>query len=271
MHQFADELSNGRHRALTFTDGARPRNTNSATITANTTFTVTASNADRVRPQASRSVPSAQSSAVCRVPGFAKTLVVNWDWGRRLSKVDTCQTQGGLGTNGILVVPFTPTGPADNTSLVPISATNYPAATWSTPRDWRFRPNPAISTRPAAGAVSAATPSVYYAVGTAPVSPINGKPMGRIPHAGRAVLHQYCGANRRNQRQSRAGRQSCVPAGARSIRIASFVFRYKSRPDTDRSFGLHACPGFGRGSFVLGARHVCAPLTSSSPMRNAAG
>ena len=31
-----------------------------------------------------------------------------------MTKIDTWNTQGGLGTNGILVVPFTPTGPIDS-------------------------------------------------------------------------------------------------------------------------------------------------------------
>ncbi len=96
----------------TFSGGtSTSSNTNSATITATTGFTVTASNAggDAVA-QASVQVGGGDAIS-CAAQGFSKTLVYNWDWSTSVAQVDTTSL-GGMGTNGIIVIPFTATAPA---------------------------------------------------------------------------------------------------------------------------------------------------------------
>ena len=169
--------------AATFTGGADTgaTNTNGATISANTTFTVTATNGSG-SGQASRTVQvGAVVAGAISCPGYSKTVVVNWDWGNSsLTKIDTWQTQNGLGTNGILVVPFIPTGNADNI-VAQLSVTNYPASQMVNTKRLAISTQPCDLNPPqvagsAAMAVGGSTPTVYYVLGTSPVSGITGKP-----------------------------------------------------------------------------------------------
>jgi len=193
--------------AVAFTGGGG--STNGANITVNTTFTVTATNATG-SGQASKSVQVGAVTGAISCPGFTKTLVVNWDWESSLAKVDTWQTQGGLGTNGILVIPFTPTGPADNVD-VKFQATNYPAAQMVNTKRL------AISTQPCdlnpsapASIASGTTPSLTYVVGTAPVNYINGLPTAASLTPG--VQYYLNIAERKNVTASLpSGTPTCVP------------------------------------------------------------
>ena len=194
---------------FTGTDNTGSTNTNGATISANTTFTVTATNGTG-SGQASKSVQVGAVTGAISCPGFTKTLVVNWDWASSLSKVDTYQTQGGLGTNGILVIPFTPTGPADNVE-VKFSAANYPAANMVNTKRL------AISTQPCdlnpsepASVASGSTPSLAYVIGTAPVNFINGLPSAASLTPG--VQYYLNVAERKGVTANLpSGTQTCVP------------------------------------------------------------
>jgi hypothetical protein len=116
---------------------------------------------------------AAGGTNLCAAQGFSKTIFYNWDWaGAQVSHLDTASMNDmaggqGLGTNGILVVAFTPNGPADLDNPTTASATGYPA-----PNLINYL-TLAVSTQPcvlynevAAGSSSSTTPTVQYAVGT---------------------------------------------------------------------------------------------------------
>jgi hypothetical protein len=118
----------------------------------------------------------------CASQGFAKTIFYNWDWAGNVTHLDTAfmtDTSGGagLGTNGILVVAFTPTSPADVNNLTSISASGYPSPNMGNNLTL------AISTRacdlnPAAFATSTSSgPTLRYGVGSVPTSWISGQPI----------------------------------------------------------------------------------------------
>jgi hypothetical protein len=166
---------------VSFTGGSSTTvNTNGATITASTAFSVTATS-DAGSGQASRTVQvGAVAAGAISCPGYSRTVVVNWDWSNgSLVKIDTWVTQNGLGTNGILVVPFIPTGPADNV-MAQLSVTNYPAGQMVNTKRLAISTQPCDLNPPqVAGsanmAVGGSTPTVYYVLGTSPVSGITGK------------------------------------------------------------------------------------------------
>lgn len=182
-------------------------NTNSATITANTNFTVIASNAVGPAATAQALVTVGGVAGGLSCPGFAKTILVNWDWASGMTKVDTFYTQNGLGTNGILVVPFIPTGPANNV-LAQISATGYPSPSMENDQTL------AISSQPCdlVGLVKSESPSptVRYVVGTSPL--MFGKPQGASLTPGGQYYINIAG--RQNvSATSPSGTQTCVPGG----------------------------------------------------------
>jgi len=118
----------------------------------------------------------------CASQGFAKTIFYNWDWTGNVTHLDTAfmtDTSGGagLGTNGILVVAFTPNSPADVNNLTSISASGYPSPNMGNNLTL------AISTRacdlnPAAFATSTSSgPTLRYGVGSVPTSWISGQPI----------------------------------------------------------------------------------------------
>ena len=187
-------------------------NTNNATISATTSFSVTATNETGTGQSASRSVQVGAVVGGLSCPGFAKTLFVNWDWASSLSKVDTYTTQGGLGTNGILVIPFTPTGPADNV-MVQLSATNYPASNMVNSKRLAISTQPCDLNPSAAGATAqGSSPSLSYVVGTAPVNFINGQPTGASLTPG---VQYYINIAERNGINGSLpnGNQTCIPGG----------------------------------------------------------
>ena len=260
--------------AATFTGGADTgtTSTNGATISANTTFTVTASNGTGSGAGVEGACRSVQLSAALSCPGFNKTIVVNWDWSNgSLAKIDTWQTQNGLGTNGILVVPFIPTGPP-TTSWRSSARRITPRPRWSTRSDWRFRRSLAISNPPrVAGSatwLSAAPPRRFtMSSERRPVSGITGKPTAVALTPG--VQYYINIAGRQGVTATDPERYAVVRSGgSSSTRIASFGSRCKSRRDTDdlRS-GFHARPGSGRGSFIW-ARRIRAPRDVASAIRH---
>jgi hypothetical protein len=185
-------------------------NTNTANITATSSFTVTAHNDAGDSAPASRSVQVGTVTGGLSCPGFSKTLFVPWDWASSLNHVDTYVTQSGLGTNGILVIPFTPTGPADNI-VVQLSATNYPAGNMLNTKRLSISTTPCDLNPPeAASAVTGTTPSLSYVVGTAPISQITGKPSAAALTAGVQYyvnIAERSGVNNSNP----LGTQTCIP------------------------------------------------------------
>lgn len=163
-----------------FTNGpTTSANTNSANISANTTFTVTASN-DNGSAQAVRSVQVGAVTGGISCPGFNKTVVVNWDWNSNNivnNTVDTyLKAETSIGTNGILVIPFTPTLPA-NSTLAQLSITQFPGTHMVNQK------RVAISTQPCdlnpsapMSTAQGTTPKLFYVVGPAPVSNLTGQP-----------------------------------------------------------------------------------------------
>ena len=159
----------------TFSGGAgTTTNSNTATITATTGFTVTASNAGGdTAAQASVQVGTADTIS-CAAQGFSKTLVVPWNWATSIAQIDTWANTG-MGTNGILVVPFTPTGPADVNNLSAVSASSYPAGQVVAPITVSISSTPCELYAPAPGTAKGIDAvKVKYGVGT--VGTVFGKP-----------------------------------------------------------------------------------------------
>ena len=166
--------------AVQFNSGANTTtNTNSATINANTTFTVTASN-DNGSAQAVRSVQVGAVTGGISCPGFNKTVVVNWDWNSNSIPGNTIDTylsaSTAIGTNGILVIPFTPTAPA-NSTVAQLSLTQFPGTHMVNSK------RVAISTQPCdlnpsepMSTAQGTTPKLFFVVGPAPISNLSGQP-----------------------------------------------------------------------------------------------
>jgi hypothetical protein len=158
---------------VTFTGGATTTtNTNSATITATTAFTATASNAGGdAAATTSVQVGGGGPSISCTEQGFSKTLVVPWDWGGSLGGFDTyLPAYGGMGTNGIVVVPFTPTPPADVNNVTRIAATPYPGGQVNARITVAISDTPCDLTPPSPGSSSGIdSVTVSYGVGTVPL------------------------------------------------------------------------------------------------------
>ena len=155
-----------------FSGGAStPTNTNSATISATTAFTVTASNAGGdAAAQASVQVGGGEVIS-CAAQGFSKTIVYNWNWGSSQGTIDSFNLSGGMGTNGILVVPFTPTGPEDGLYAA-LQVVGYPGTHNTT-----VKRTMTISTQPCVLYEKApmitgtgATVTLYYGMGALPFS-----------------------------------------------------------------------------------------------------
>jgi hypothetical protein len=201
--------------SVAFNSGANTTtNTNSATINGNTTFTVTASN-DSGSAQAVRSVQVGAATGGIACSGFNKTVVVNWDWNsNNLNTVDTyASASTSIGTNGILVIPFTPTLPA-NDAVAQLSITQYPGTQMVNSK------RVAISTQPCdlnpSAAMSTAqgtTPKLFYVVGTAPVSNLTGQPQAASLQPG---VQYYINVAERNYitALNPQGTQTCVPGGS---------------------------------------------------------
>ncbi len=190
--------------------GTTTGNQNGADISANTTFTVTATNGVG-SAQASRTVQVGGVVGGLSCPGFTRTLLVNWDWATVLTKIDTWQVQNGLGTNGILVVPFTPTGPADNAASL-LSATGYPAPNMGNELRLAISTQPCDLNPPAPAAASGPSPSVFYVIGTSPVSGITGRPTKAALTPGVQYYINVAGRTGVSA-SSPSGSTSCVPGG----------------------------------------------------------
>jgi hypothetical protein len=130
-----------------------------------------------------------------------------------MTTIDTYVTQNGLGTNGILVIPFTPTAPA-NDAVAQLSVTQYPGNQMVNSK------RVTISTQPCdlnpSGPMTTAqgtTPKLFYVVGTAPVSAFTGQPQAASLTAG---VQYYINVAERNNVTSADpdGNQTCVPGGS---------------------------------------------------------
>lgn len=122
-------------------------------------------------------------SNLCAAQGFSKTILYNWDWAAApISKLDTWNMLDmaggtGLGTNGILVVAFTPNGPADVDNLASFSSTEYPGNSTIVPMTLALATAPCELNVPAPGMDTATSPAVSFGVGTVPISWSTGKPI----------------------------------------------------------------------------------------------
>jgi hypothetical protein len=138
---------------------------------------VTSSTGASAQAQASvqvNAVVGGGGTNLCAAQGYAKTIFYNWDWsGGPVSRLDTLYMSdmaGGtsLGTNGILVVAFKPTGPAEFNNITAVSATGYPAPNMINNLTLAISTQPCDLNPPAPAVSSSTTPSVSYAVGTVP-------------------------------------------------------------------------------------------------------
>lgn len=140
------------------------------------TVTVTAQQQGGGSAQALASVQASTQvgggTNLCADKGFSKTIFYNWDWAAApISKLDTwtmADTTGGtgLGTNGILVVAFTPNGPADTDNTATLAATEYPGTSTISPMTLAISTSPCELNVAAPGTSTATSPAVQYGVGT---------------------------------------------------------------------------------------------------------
>jgi hypothetical protein len=178
--------------ALTATGG-----TNSVTFTSASVWTI---KADVTGPTASASatavVSVSQAGVNCASQGFAKTIYYKWDFSvpgqpvpqslDTLYLPDITGSKGGLGTNGILVVEFTPTAPANpGTGSIPypymsqISVTPYPAGSSSLTPWVAISTTPCDFTAPFPGSLpgsSSGSFTMKYGIGPVLLSGISQKP-----------------------------------------------------------------------------------------------
>ena len=117
----------------------------------------------------------------CAAQGFAKTIWYDWDWGSTVPQLDTAylsNTEGGMGigTNGILVVAFTPTGPADVNNLSYLDAIGYPSPNQGNIMTLSVSTKPCDLSVPEPGTSVSYAPTVTYGIGTVGVRWWDNKP-----------------------------------------------------------------------------------------------
>ena len=172
-----------------------------------------------------------------------------------LTKVDTWQTQNGLGTNGILVVPFIPdrdrrqrhgAAQRDELSRRPAWSTRKRLAISTQPCDL----NPTSSRRVGqAMAVGGSTRRSTTCVGTSPVSGITGKPTAVALTPG--VQYYINLAERQGVNNSRPRRHAVVRLGPAVLpELRASALAGKAAGTLIPRPGFHACPALaGRVSF----------------------
>jgi hypothetical protein len=138
----------------------------------NVTVTVTGPSAVTTQASVQANAAVAGGTNLCAAQGFSKTIFYKWDWaGAQPSHLDTVYLAdmaggSGLGTNGILVVEFTPNGPADFNNVSSISATGYPAPNLINTLTMAVSTQPCDLGAPWPASSSSTSPSVAYGVGT---------------------------------------------------------------------------------------------------------
>lgn len=140
------------------------------------------------------------AKAAATAAGFSKAICVDWDYAGENLVVDTA-SKGGLGDNGILIIRFVPTAPADNV-IAQFSGTQYPGTEPVGSKTLAISTEPA-DLYPAAerggvpniNPVTGSTPKLFYAVGEAPKGPewSGGIPQGASVAVGKAYyLNAAC-------------------------------------------------------------------------------
>lgn len=117
----------------------------------------------------------------CSAQGFSKTVFYDWDWSSTVPQLDTVYLSDtadgkGVGTNGILVVAFTPTGPADNNNLSFIDAIGYPSPNQGNVMTLSISTKPCDLSIPDPGTSVSYAPTVTYGIGTVGVRWWDNKP-----------------------------------------------------------------------------------------------
>ena len=195
---------------------------------------------------------------ICAAYGFSKTIRSTWDWasnsGHRIDTYVTSDTDGGmgLGTNGILVVDFVPTGPSDSIpNLALVSATGFPAPNMTNVLTVAISTSPCTLYADSPGSATDTSPTVPFGVGAVPHYWASGTRNGGVSHARSALLHQRGRARRMSTPIRRMEPQHAFRGGP-TIPIATFDWSSQSLPGTDASAGFPLGPCFGWGPFVWG-------------------
>jgi hypothetical protein len=175
--------------------------------------------------------PGSGSTNLCAAQGFSKTIYRAWNWateGNLVLDTVTMKDQAGgtgIGTNGILVVEFTPTSPADVDNLARISVTEYPGNSVVTQRTL------AISTQPCdlvglvpGPATNTTSPKLDYGVGTVTNSAFSGKPKGVAVTPGVQYFINIAGRSGVSA-TSPSGSQSCFPSSSQVCDVRASLFK----------------------------------------------
>jgi hypothetical protein len=155
----------------------------------------------------------------CSAQGFSKTVFYDWDWASTVPQVDTAympDTAGGkgVGPNGILVVAFTPTGPAENNNLSFIDAIGYPSPNQGNVMTLSISNKPCDLSIPDPGTSVSYAPTVTYGIGTVGVRWWDNKPTALALTPGVRYYINVAGRS--------GGANTCVPGafGSCEIRLA---------------------------------------------------
>lgn len=171
----------------TFGNGAvTSSGSNSVVLPAAGFWTITATPTPTATPATAQAAVQANAASlggggppgtgnICAEYGFSKTIRSTWDWGSNSHhRVDTYvsgDTAGGtgIGTNGILVVDFVPTGPSDGSpNLATISATGFPSPNMTNMLTVAISTSPCTLTAPVPGSATDTSPTVSFGVGAVP-------------------------------------------------------------------------------------------------------
>ena len=155
----------------------------------------------------------------CAAQGFAKTIFYDWDWNSTVPQLDTAymaDTTGGqgVGGNGILVVAFTPTGPADNNNLSFIDAIGYPSPNQGNVMTLSISTQPCDLGVPEPGTSVSYAPTVTYGIGAVAVRWWDSKPTAQSLTPGVKYYINVAGRD--------GSTNTCVPGvfGGCEIRLA---------------------------------------------------
>lgn len=142
------------------------------TVTVNVSSTSGTQSQVQASVQATASSGGGGSTISCAAQGFSKTLVYNWNWATTtqvtLDTYSMADTAGGigLGANGILVIPFVPTTPADTDNLSFVDAIGYPAPNQTNVMTLAISTVPCDLSAPNPASSVSYAPTVTYGVGT---------------------------------------------------------------------------------------------------------
>ena len=175
--------------------------------------------------------PPAPAPVAVSCAGFDKVIYYKWDWALQIPPLDTVSmkaTNGtsGLGTNGILVVEFTPTLPVNTgvgTDPFPytsqITVTPYPGTSVVNPTTLAISTIPCDLNPPAPGMVIGSSANLLYGIGPVRISAFTGKPSMISLTPG--VKYYINVAGRLN------GQPTCFPTGDRICDVRLSLFKPK--------------------------------------------